>query len=160
MSTITRPASFMEMLMLPGMGLPDGKFTFFMRPEQSMQMIAVNDLGRINAEILMAPDHYAGKVIELASTSVSGRDLELAFTSAAGRPIAYRRFPDELLAENPFLNRLAELLDDGLLAGAADIPALEREFGHLTSLEEWLSGQGRPLFEAALVEDNSKVALR
>ncbi|QEE43197.1 NmrA/HSCARG family protein (plasmid) [Rhizobium sp. WL3] len=160
MSTITRPASFMEMLMLPGMGLPDGEFTFFMRPEQSMQMIAVNDLGRINAEILMAPDHYAGRVIELASASVTGRDLERAFTSAAGRAIAYRRFPDELLAGNPFLNRLSELLDNGILAGTADLQVLEREFGHLTSLAEWLDGPGQALFKSALNHRGADVALR
>lgn len=160
MSTITRPASFMEMLMLPGMGLPRGEFTFFMRPEQSMQMIAVNDLGRINAAILTAPNDFAGQVIELASTSVTGRDLERAFTSAAGRPIAYRRFPDELLAGNPFLNRLTELLDCGLLAGAADLPALEREFGHLTSLVEWLEGPGQALFRSALNQDSADLALR
>jgi len=160
MSTITRPASFMEMMLLPGMGLPQGEFTFFMRPEQSMQMIAVNDLGRINAEILVAPDHYAGKTIELASASVTGKDLERAFTAAAGRMITYRRFSDDLLAQNPFLNHLCELLDTGLLAGAADIPALDREFGHLTSLEEWLGGPGKSLFEAALVDDTAEVALR
>ncbi|PLT91006.1 NmrA family protein [Sinorhizobium medicae] len=160
MSTITRPASFMEMMLLPGMGLPQGEFTFFMRPEQSMQMIAVNDLGRINAEILVAPDHYAGKTIELASASVTGKDLERAFTAAAGRMITYRRFSDDLLAQNSFLNHLCELLDTGLLAGAADIPALDREFGHLTSLEEWLGGPGKSLFEAALVDDTAEVALR
>ncbi|WP_029619932.1 NmrA/HSCARG family protein [Pseudorhizobium marinum] len=160
MSTITRPASFMEMMLLPGMGLPLGEFTFFMRPEQSMQMITVYDLGRINAEILVAPDQYAGKTIELASASVTGKDLQRAFTAAAGRAIAYRRFSDDLLVQNPFLSRLTELLDTGLLAGAADIPALKREFGHLTSLEEWLGGHGKLLFEAALVDNKAEVALR
>ena len=160
LSTITRPASFMEMMLLPGMGLPKGEFTFFMRPEQSMQMITVNDLGRINAEILLAPDHYGGKTIELASTSVTGKDLQRAFTAAAGRVIAYKRFSDDLLAQNSFLNRLTELLDSGLLAGAADIPALEREFGHLTSLDEWLSDHGKPLFKVALVDGTAEVALR
>lgn len=160
MSTITRPASFMEMMLLPGMGLPQGEFTFFMRPEQSMQMISLDDLGRINAETLVAPDQYAGKTIELASASVTGNDLERAFTAAAGRVITYRRFSHDLLAQNPFLNRLTELLDNGLLAGAADIPALERGFGHLSSLEEWLRGPGKPLFEAALNGDKAEVALR
>lgn len=159
-STITRPASFMEMMLLPGMGLPQGEFTFFMRPEQSMQMIAVDDLGRINAEILVAADRFDGKTIELASASVTGNDLERAFTAAAGRTITYKRFSDELLAQNPFLNRLTELLDSGLLAGAADIPSLEGEFGHLTSLDEWLDGQGKTLFKAALVDDKAQVALR
>lgn len=160
MSTITRPASFMEMMLLPGMGLPRGEFTFFMRPEQSMQMIAVDDLGRINAEMLLAPDRFAGKTVELASASVTGRDLERGFTKAAGRVITYRRFPDELLAANPFLNRLGELLDSGLLAGAADIPALEWEFGHLTSLVEWLEGPGKRQFETALKDEKARVELR
>ncbi|OEC97237.1 NmrA/HSCARG family protein [Rhizobium sp. YK2] len=159
-STITRPASFMEMMLLPGMGLPQGEFTFFMRPEQSMQMIAVDDLGRINAEILAAPDRFAGKTIELASASVTGKEIEQAFTKAAGKAIVYKRFPEELLATNPFLNRLADLLDNGLLAGAADIPAIEREFGHITSLEEWLDGPGKLQFEAALKGEKAKVALR
>lgn len=159
-STITRPASFMEMMLLPGMGLPQGEFTFFMRPVQSMQMIAVDDLGRINAEILMAADRFAGKTIELASASVTGKDIEQAFTKAAGKAIVYKRFSEELLAKNPFLNRLTELLDNGLLAGAADIPALEREFGHLTSLEEWLDGSGKSPFEIALRHEEAEVALR
>jgi uncharacterized protein YbjT (DUF2867 family) len=160
LTTITRPASFMEMMMLPGMGLPQGEFTFFMCPEQSMQMIALNDLGRINAEILMAPQRFARKVIELASAEVTGRDLERAFTNAAGRPIVYKRFSDELLANNPFLNRLAELLDSGLLAGAADLSALGRDFGPLTSLVKWLDGPGKTLFEAALNHEKTEVALR
>lgn len=159
-STITRPASFMEMMMLPGMGLSQGEFTFFMRPEQSMQMIALSDLGRINAEILTNPDHHAGRTIELASASVTGKDLERSFTQAAGRLITYKRFSDDLLATNPFLNRLAELLDSGLLAGSADIPALGRVFGYLTSLEKWLDGSGRSLFEAALNAEKTEVALR
>ena len=160
MTTITRPVSFMEMLLLPGMGLPQGKFTFFMRPEQSMQMIALADLGRMNAQILMSPERYAGKAIELASANVTGRDLETAFTHAVGRPIAYKRFPDELLANNPFLKRLTELLDSGLLAGAADLPFLEQEFDHLTWLGAWLDGPGKPLFEAALNHVETEVALR
>ncbi|QKJ94540.1 NmrA/HSCARG family protein (plasmid) [Agrobacterium pusense] len=159
-STITRPASFMEMMLLPGMGLPQGEFTFFMRPEQSMQMIAVDDLGRINADILIAPDRFAGKAIELAGASVTGKEIEQAFTKAAGKAIVYNRFPEDLLAQNPFLNRLAELLDSGLLAGAADIPHLEREFGHLTSLEEWLEGTGKSHFIKALKDEKTEVALR
>ncbi len=159
-STITRPASFMEMMLLPGMGLPQGEFTFFMRPEQSMQMISVDDLGRINAEILVAPDRFAGTAIELASASVTGKEVEQAFTKAAGKVIVYKRFSEDLLARNPFLNRLTELLDNGLLAGAADIPAIKREFGHLTSLEEWLEERGKIPFENALKDEKAEVALR
>ncbi|HCM5330975.1 TPA: transposase [Klebsiella pneumoniae] len=62
-ATITRPASFMEMMLLPGMGLNTGVFTFFMHRDQPMQMIALDDLGRINAEILCHPERYAGQYL-------------------------------------------------------------------------------------------------
>ncbi|MBW1279544.1 NmrA family NAD(P)-binding protein, partial [Escherichia coli] len=32
--TIVRPAAFMEMLVMPGLGLDEGRFTFFAKPHQ------------------------------------------------------------------------------------------------------------------------------
>jgi uncharacterized protein YbjT (DUF2867 family) len=159
-ATITRPASFMEMMMLPGMGLNDGRFNYFMRPDQAMQMIALHDLGRINAEILCHPERYAGKAVELASQDITGMDLEQAFSHAAGKPIHYQRFPEALLVDNPFLGRLTQLLDDGVLSGHADIPALEHEFGPMLSLDRWLAGPGKLAFQAALNAPPTAVALR
>lgn len=39
-------------------------------------------------------------------------------------------------------------------------PALREEFGDLLSLEQWLSGPGRPLFDLALKAPGGDVALR
>jgi uncharacterized protein YbjT (DUF2867 family) len=159
-ATITRPASFMEMMMLPGMGLDSGTFTFFMAPDQPMQMIALEDLGRVNAQILCDPHRYAGQAIELSSQAITGNDLAQAFSEAAGRPIAYQRFPDAVLAQNGFLRKLSELIDEGVLAGLADISALEREFGPMTSLRQWLAGSGKAVFQAALEAPRAEIALR
>jgi uncharacterized protein YbjT (DUF2867 family) len=159
-ATITRPASFMEMMMLPGMGLNTGVFTFFMKRDQSMQMIALDDLGRINAQILCQPERYAGQALELSGQDVTGESLEEAFSRAAGRPIRYQRFSEELLAGNDFLRRLTMLVDNGVVAGVADIPALEREFGPMLKLDQWLSGAGKVLFEEALNTPQAGIALR
>lgn len=159
-TTITRPASFMEIMMLPGMGLNTGIFTYFMQPDQSMQMIALHDLGRINAQILCQPDLHAGRVIELSGQDITGKDLQDAFSRAAGRPIHYQRFSDELLSENDFLKRLTALVDNGVVAGIADIAALEHEFGPMLRLEQWLSGPGKALFENALSAEPSSIGLR
>lgn len=159
-TTITRPASFMEMMMLPGMGLNTGVFTYFMQPDQSMQMIALHDLGRINAQILCQPDLYAGRVIELSGQDITGKDLQNAFSHAAGRPIRYQRFSEELLSKNDFLKRLTVLVDNGVVAGIADIAALESEFGPMLRLEQWLSGPGETLFENALSAKSSSIGLR
>lgn len=159
-ATITRPASFMEMMMLPGMGLNTGNFTFFMRPQQAMQMIALHDLGRINAQILCHPERYAGKTLEISGQSITGDDLQREFSQAAGRTIRYQRFSDDLLASNDFLRKLTELVDNGVVAGSADIPALAREFGPMLTLAQWLSGPGKALFENALNAPETGIALR
>ena len=159
-ATITRPASFMEMMLLPGMGLNTGVFTFFMHRDQPMQMIALDDLGRINAEILCHPERYAGQALELSGQSITGEELECAFSLAAGRPIRYQRFSEELLANNLFLKKLTELVDNGVVAGIADIPALEREFGPMLTLKEWLKGAGKAPFDAALNMATADIALR
>jgi uncharacterized protein YbjT (DUF2867 family) len=159
-STIVRPAGFMELLMLPGMGLEKGIFTFFVRPDQSAQVIAAQDIGKIVAVIFSDPDRFVGRTIEIAGDELTGFDLQESLSRAAGKPITYCRFPEALLRENPFLGALAALFDNGRLSGHADIEALKSEFGNLLSFDEWLAGPGKTLFEAALRTSDVPLALR
>jgi uncharacterized protein YbjT (DUF2867 family) len=159
-STIVRPAAFMELLMLPGMGLDKGVYTFFLRQAQTGQVIAVSDIGKIVVRIFANPSQYAGRTLEIAGDALTAERLERSLSDAAGEPIAYRRFPDSVLEQNPFLSRLAALFDDGRLAGHADIAALNREFGPLVTFDEWLKGPGKPLFEKARQASDEGIALR
>ena len=159
-STTIRPSAFMEILTLPGMGLDTGTFSFFMRPDQPMQFIAVEDIGRIVAAIFADPITYGSKTIEIAGDAVTGCELAAAFSLASGRPIAYQRFADSLLHENAFLGSLAWLVDDGRLAGHADLPALRSAFPGLLSLRDWLQRAGGPALTAALQANSGEVALR
>lgn len=159
-STIVRPASFMELLLLPGMGLDQGAYTFFLRPDQAGQIIAVRDIGKIVAAVFADPEGFAGRTIEIASDEVTGRELGEKLTRAAGRPIEYRRFSDTLLRENAFLGQLASIIDDGRLAANADIAALEREFGTLTRFDDWLAGPGKLLLRTAMEAKDAAVVLR
>ncbi|WP_207480741.1 NmrA/HSCARG family protein [Arenibaculum pallidiluteum] len=149
-STIVRPSAFMEILLLPGLGLNEGRHRFLMRPDQAMQVIAVADIGRIVAGILADRERFRGRTFEIAGDSVSGNMLAEKFSRAAGCPIVYERFPDALLEDDPLLGGLARLLDGGRLAGAADIPALRREFPGMLSMDAWLAGPGKAAFERAL----------
>jgi uncharacterized protein YbjT (DUF2867 family) len=159
-STIIRPAGFMELLMLPGMGLDKGFFASFVRAEQKAQVIAVQDIGKIVAAIFFSPSRFVGQTIEIAGDELTGIRLQESLSRAAGRPITYSRFPDSLLQENTFLGRLAELFDDGRLAGHADINKLRTDFGPLLSFDDWLSGPGKPLLQAALGSRDAPIALR
>ena len=149
-ATIVRPATFMEMLVMPGFGLDEGRFSFFAKPDQSMQLLAVEDIGKFVAAIFADSARYGGETFEIASDTVTGHDLEALFTEAAGRPIAYARFPDEVLAANPFLSKLTALLDEGPLAGHADLDALREINPEMQSFRSWLTGNGRKAFKQAL----------
>ncbi len=149
-ATIVRPVAFMEMLVMPGFGLDEGRFNFFAKPDQSMQLLAVADIGKFVAAIFADPAQFGGETFEIASDAVTGRDLEALFTEAAGRPIAYARFPDEVLTANLFLGKLTALLDAGSLAGHADLDALREINSEMQSFRSWLTGSGRKAFEQAL----------
>ncbi|MBB4003677.1 NmrA/HSCARG family protein [Aurantimonas endophytica] len=148
--TIVRPAVFMEMLTMPGFGLDEDRFTFFARPDQSMQFIAVADIGKIVAAVFADPDRFGGRSFEIAGDRASGLDLEALFTEAAGRPIAYSRFSEAVLAANPFLAKLTALLDAGPLSGHADLAALRRINPGMLTFRAWLAGSGREAFAKAL----------
>lgn len=159
-TTITRPASFMEMMLLPGMGLNSGNFYYFMKRSQAMQMIALHDLGRINAHILCNPECYTGMTLELAGQALTGEDLERNFSDAAGQLINYCRFPDALLEQNAFLHHLTLLVDKGIVTGSADIPALEKEFGTMMTMVQWLAGPAKQRMKAALKAPQEDIVLR
>lgn len=149
-ATIIRPAVFMEMMMMPGFGLDEGRFTFFMRPDQSVQVLAVEDIGKIVAAIFADEARFGGQAFEIAGDAVTGSELQVELTAAAGRPIAYERFSNDVLAANPFLGKLATLLDKGPLAGHADLAAMREINPEMMSFRSWLAQSGRAAFEKAL----------
>jgi uncharacterized protein YbjT (DUF2867 family) len=159
-STIVRPATFMDLFVLPGMGLDQGMFSFFMRPDQPIQVIAVEDIGKIVATIFEETDRFAGCTVEIAGDEVTGFDLQKILSEAAGRPIRYHRFPDTLLENNAFLRDNAALFEEGRATGNADIAEVRGKFGDLLSLKAWLAGAGKRPLHAALAADAQPVALR
>ncbi|MGG8165945.1 NmrA/HSCARG family protein [Klebsiella aerogenes] len=149
-STIVRPATFMELLVMPGFGLDEGQFHFFMQPDGVMQVLAVEDIGKIVAAIYAQPERFKGKTFEIASDDVTGLQLQELFSAAAGRLITYSRFSDAVLTANPFLQKLTALADDGRLVGHASLEEMRQLNPQLQSFESWLAGNGRDAFERAL----------
>ncbi len=106
---------------MPGFGLDEGQFHFFMQPDGAMQVLAVEDIGKIVAAIYAQPERFKGKTFEIASDVVTGLQLQELFSAAAGRLITYSRFSDDVLTANPFLQKLTALADDGRLVGHASL---------------------------------------
>jgi uncharacterized protein YbjT (DUF2867 family) len=102
-ATIIRPACFMEMLVMPGFGLDEGRFNFFMKPDQPMQLVAVEDISKFVAAIFADKLQFSGKTLDIASDTVTGKGLKATFTRMVGSPIRYARFSEKVLEQNPFL---------------------------------------------------------
>ncbi len=114
-----------------------------------MQVLAVEDIGHLVAAVFAAPARFAGKTFEIASDSVTGRQLE-GYSPRRRDGRSPSRFSDEVLAASPFLHKLTGLVDDGRLAGHADLDALRQLHPQLHTFAGWLAGPGRPAFERAL----------
>lgn len=149
-ATIIRPSSFMEMLVMPGFGLDSGHFNFFMRPDQPVGLVAVADIGKCVAAVFADPARFASATLELAGDTVTGSELAALFTQAAGHPINYARFPDDVLAANPFLRKLTDMLDRAQVPDANALAELRRINPDMQSMRTWLAGDGRAAFRAAL----------
>ncbi len=149
-ATIVRPMIFMEMLLAPVFGLNEGRYTFLLRPEQSMQLVAVEDIGKFVAAIFADRPRFSGKTIKLAGDTVTGNGLAAIFSEAAGRPIAYSRFRDDVLAANDALGSLAKILDDGPLAEHVDLDAMRNINPDILSFRSWLATSGKKAFQAAI----------
>jgi len=149
-ATIVRPAAFMDMLVMPGFGLETGNFTFLTAADQPVQLLAVEDIGAFVAPIFANPARFVGKSIALASDTVTGNDIAAAFSNAAGKPFTYARFGEAVLAGSPFLRKLADLMDKGVLTGSADLEQLRQLHPAMKTFRSWLGGSGREAFAAAL----------
>lgn len=152
-ATIVRPMIFMEMLVRPGFGLDEGRLTSLIRPDHSIQLTAVDDIGKIVAAIFADKARFGGVTLKIASDRVTGRELEAAVTEVAGKPITYARFPDEVLAANADLAHMASSLENGPLAEQVDLSVMRELNPELLSFRTWLAGSGRKALDAALGKD-------
>lgn len=142
-ASIIRPMIFMEMLLQTGLRADEGQLLSLIHPHQSIQLTAVQDIGKIVAALFADQARFAGQTLKIASDKVTGQELETAFSDALARPITYHRFPDEMLAANADLAHMASSLENGPLAEQVDF-ALMRELNpELLSLRAWLAGAGR-----------------
>ncbi len=149
-ATIVRPMIFMEMLVRPGFGLENGRVLSLIRPEQSIQLIAVEDVGKFIAAMFADRARFGGVTLKIASDRLAGRDLEAAFSEVAGRPISYARFPDDVLEANADLAHMARSLEDGPLAEHVDLNAMREINPEILSFRSWLATRGRNALNEAL----------
>jgi uncharacterized protein YbjT (DUF2867 family) len=132
---IIRPVFFMSNLPSPWFLQGDTLMTA-MKPDTRLQMIAVDDIGRIGAHAFTHAGEMAGEELDIAGDAATMTEVAAVLSTALGRTITFQPIPIDAVRQNSA--DFAAMLEWFESTGYhADIPALERRFGPLTKLADW-----------------------
>jgi uncharacterized protein YbjT (DUF2867 family) len=139
---IIRPVFFMENLLSP-MFLNGDVLVTALDPETSLQMVAVEDIGRVGARAFTHAEAMNGSEIDFAGDAVTMPAAAKVVSSIVGRPITYHRIPIEAVRENSEdFALMLEWFDE--VGYNADIEGVASRFGiPLTNLTDWANERAR-----------------
>ena len=100
-STVVRPVFFMDNFKLGHMydDIVNGTLSFGLRPDRTLQMIAVDDIGRCVAEVFERPEKYTGKALDLASDELTIPQAAKTLGDAMGCTVDFREIPVEAILQ-------------------------------------------------------------
>jgi len=140
---ILRPVFFMENLTTPWF-LSGDKLVTAMKPDTRLQMVAVEDIGRIGARAFTDAAGMNGREIDFAGDAVTMPQAAAALSKGFGRPLEFTPIPIEAVRKNSDdFAIMLEWLDR--VGYNAEIGALERDYGIRTlKLADWVAKHVRP----------------
>lgn len=142
-ATMLRPAGFMDDLVGPFYGVPQGQFAVPFTPDALVQVIATDDIGAIAAQAFAEPEVFIGQRIELASAALTSPQIAEALSRVAGYPIPYVQIPiDEVRKQSEDVARVCEWLNAGTYR--VDLDAVWRLRPNMLSFETWLVRDAAP----------------
>jgi uncharacterized protein YbjT (DUF2867 family) len=138
-STIYRPVYFMSNFSSPEMhaAIMKGLMTMAIKPDKSLQMFAVEDLGEFVKMAFERPDEYIGKALDLAGDEMTMSQVAAAFSRLIGRTVRYSYQPiEEVRRFNADAAKMFEWLNEqGYHVDIAELIGLHPG---LMSFETWL----------------------
>jgi uncharacterized protein YbjT (DUF2867 family) len=139
--TVLRPVWFMENFSSPWLypSIEKGVLCTPVRPERTLQMIALGDIGEFAAEAFLRPKEFIDKEIDLAGDERTMEDIALEMSCAMNREIRYETIPEgkaEASVGRDFALMYRWFNRRGY---QVDIEALRNRWGiRLTSFPRWL----------------------
>jgi uncharacterized protein YbjT (DUF2867 family) len=142
---IIRPVFFMENLIGPGFALPEGKFRIALPPGRTLQMVAVDDIGKLGARAFTHHAELNRKEIDLASDELTPPATAKILTEVLGKPFTSEQQPlEQVRAYSPEFAIMLEWFDR--VGYNADIAGLERTYGiKPTSFRSWAAANKKAL---------------
>lgn len=140
--TIIRPVAFMDNYNWARPQISNGVFqSFELKPDKTMQLIAVGDIGAFSAIVFDKPDVFLGKTIELAGDELTLTQIAETFGRVIGRPVKLvpAQTPE---AEQPTPEQIAMNQFFNGKGYDADIEAIRKIYPGLRKLEQYLRDTG------------------
>ncbi len=140
-ASIVRPAALMEnALTFEHPRLVDGVAVFrvAIHPQTRRQMIAVDDIGMVVADLFAHPDQSIGQTLEIAGDELTNLQMAEIYTKVTGQPARFEEQPiEEVRAFNPDFAKMLAWQNDHSFG--ADIAHLRAVYPELTTFEAWLA---------------------
>ena len=140
-ASVVRPAALMENVLTfehPRLVGGVAVFRVAIHPQTRRQMISVDDIGMIVADLFARPDHSISQTLSIAGDQLTGLQMAEIYTKVTGQPARYEEQPiEEVQAFNlDFAKMLAWQNDHSFGANIAHLRAVYPEF---TTFEAWLA---------------------
>ena len=118
-----------------------GTLSMAIKPDRSLQMLAVEDLAVFAKMAFDNPDEYIGKTVELAGEELTMLQAAESFGKVLGRPVKYAEMPIEQVKScNEDFARMFEWFNE--YGYNVDIKALREIHPEMLTLEQWLRRTG------------------
>ena len=127
--TILRPVYFMENILSKTtiQRIGEGTFAMPMTPDRVLQQVCAPDYGEVAAQVLLTPERFAGRAIDVASDALTGEQEAKALGRVLGHEVTYRQAPiDALGAPGSDMRLMFEWFES--TGYRADVEALRQEF--------------------------------
>ncbi|HZK67793.1 MAG TPA: NmrA/HSCARG family protein [Chloroflexota bacterium] len=141
-ATILRPVFFMDNLNYSRQEiLKEGTIKGGMRPDEKLQMVAVDDVGAFVAMAFSRPQDFIGRAIELAGDELTYPEMADVLSRVMSRPIHYVQIPLDVIrqASEENAKMVAWFNDQGYKADISYLRTLRPE---MLSFEAWLQRSG------------------
>lgn len=140
--TILRPVAFMDNYFWSQAAISNGMFfSWGLRPDKGLQLIAADDIGGITAAVFANPNEYIGKTIELAGDELTESQITATLSKIIGRPVnvVLQQLPE---GQTPTQGQIAMFQFFNGEGYDADIPTVKKIYPPLRNFETWLKETG------------------
>lgn len=146
--TILRPASFYENYLHPQVasGIKKGKFVSPLDKSCKQQMIGVDDIGKIAAQVFSNSEKYALKTLSIATDENEVGNAPQLFSKALGKPVAYKKLPGILvrLAMGKDLHKMFKYMNQNNFCVINNVQDVRDEFKITGDLTSWIEQNFTP----------------